>query len=249
MFKFLCILASVALAQLASAFDTSQSVTATAINAVPFAITAPGNYYLVHDVSFTSPVGAAIFILADGVVLDLNGRTIRDTGGGLTIGVYVGNHEDVTVQNGNIDNFGQAGVFFNGTSGSDKNQKNLCRNVRLNNDEIGVLSISGQSNEVAECVIDGGDIGIFVIDDSGGTRLFRNTLEAQHKTQLFGVGIGILDVSGKGILSEFNLISKGDNALGEFLASPTDKYRDESFVAFPANHPIAGGVDEGNSSL
>ena len=94
---------------------------------------------------------------ADQVVLDLNGRTLAATVGNsaLNIGVYVNNAVDVTIQNGDIDNFGEFGVLLT-SDGTDRNAKNVVDNVRFNNDAVGVISISGTSNWVKNCIIDGG---------------------------------------------------------------------------------------------
>jgi hypothetical protein len=91
------------------------SFTATAqvkkpINAVPFTITKPGNYYLAKDLVVTKPhpkygfVG--ILVGANNVTIDLNGRelsTASGTGVGIdsTIGLT-----NVTVRNGLIRGFG-----------------------------------------------------------------------------------------------------------------------------------------------
>src|SRR5271165_2449034 len=95
------------------AWDVSTSVPGTAITSVPYVITAPGNYYLASNLTFSAPSGAAITIEASEVYLDLNGKTLRSGfGSSFNIGVFVVNQVDVTIQEGDIDGFGYAGVYL-----------------------------------------------------------------------------------------------------------------------------------------
>ena len=217
---------------------------ATAIGSLPASISKPGNYYLATDLAFTGVGGAAITITASQVVLDLNGRTLSSSGTNFTIGVYVANQVDVTIQNGDIDGFGYAGVYLAPDS-TDKNAKNVVDNVHFNNDSMAVLSISGQSNWVKNCIIDGGDIGIYFFADLGGSRASNNTLEAQQATEYPGMGIALLSIGGSGTYFENNLVSKGSNGTGQLLGSG-DKFRFETFLG-GAGH--MGGVDQMATSL
>jgi hypothetical protein len=191
----------------ASAFETAQGVTATPITALPFTITAPGNYYLPADLTATAP-GAAITVNADQVVLDLNGRTLKATGAAASplvgIGVAVLNHEDVTIQNGDIDKFGYIGVLFDATDGKrEHNFKNQVNNVRFNSDEIGVLTVSGSLVDVENSFFEEGSVGIYDVNGLGGDRFQKNSFEAQKGVESLNSGIGIVD-SGVGALMEDN---------------------------------------------
>jgi hypothetical protein len=229
----------------AKAFETAQGVTATPITAVPFTITASGNYYLPANLVFNVPAGAAITIAASEVYLDLNGRTLSSTlGTSFNIGVLVFNQVDVTIQNGDIDGFGYAGVYLAPNS-TDNNKKNVVDNVRFNNDNIGVVSVSGQSNWIKNCIIDGGDVGIMIIADLGGTRASNNILEAQKASEFPGLGMAILVSGGSGTYFDNNLVSKGSGAFGQVLGT-ADKFRFETFVG-GAGH--IGGVDQLATSL
>jgi len=221
------------------AFETAQGVTATPITTLPFTITTSGNYYLPGDLTFPG-IGAAILVNADQVVIDLNGRTLASTPGNTSFnfGVYVNNRIDVTVQNGDIDNFGYAGVFL-AANGVDRNAKNVVDNVRFNNDSIGVLSISGTSNWVKNCIIDGGDVGIYFWADLGGSRASNNTLENQKAAEFPGIGIALLSGGGSaGTYFENNLVSK--TGVGQML-QVIDKYRFETFVHGATR---VGGIDQ-----
>ena len=241
------ITAGLALLPLASsqAFETSVAVGATAITSLPFTITASGNYYLPANLTFAAPGGAAITVAASQVVLDLNGRTLASgAGSAFNIGVYVFNQVDVTIQNGDIDGFGYAGVYLAPNS-TDNNAKNIVDNVRFNGDAIAVLSISGRSNWVKNCIIDGGDIGIYFFADLGGSRASNNTLENQKASEYPGMGIALLSINGTGTYFENNLVSKGSSPIGQLLGS-ADKFRFETFVG-GATH--VGGVDQLDTSL
>jgi Right handed beta helix region len=231
----------------AKAFETAQGVTATPITSLPFTIATSGNYYLPANLVFTSPAGAAIVITASEVYLDLNGRTLSsNVGTGFNVGVFVFNQIDVTIQNGDIDGFFY-GVYF-APDTKDNNAKNVVDNVRFNGDGIGVISVSGQSNWVKNCIIDGGDIGIYFFADLGGSRASNNILEAQQATERIGAGIALVSQSSGGTVFDNNVVSKGGSSVGMFM-SGTDKYRFDSFVGFPINSPHAGGTNEFADSL
>jgi len=230
----------------AKAFETAQGVVATPITSLPFTINTPGNYYLPADLTGSAAAGAAITIVASQVYLDLNGRTIKDSiPTNFAYGVLVFNQVDVTIQNGDIDGY-YIGVFFAPNS-TDVNAKNTAQNLRLNNDGIGVFSLSGTSNWVKHCIIDGGDIGIMFNQDSG-SRAEDNILENQKASEEFSTGIALVSVGSLGVVFDNNVVEKGSNALG-MVMSGTDKYRFDSFVGFPANSPHVGGTNEMADSL
>jgi hypothetical protein len=229
------------------AFETAQGVAATPITAVPFVIATSGNYYLPANLNFTGIGGAAITINASEVVLDLNGRTLSSSAGSaLTVGVYVFNQVDVTVQNGDIDHFGYAGVYLAPNS-TDVNAKNTVDNVKFNGDLIGVLSVSGTSNWVKNCVFDGGDTGILFMMEQG-SRASNNILQLQTAQELLGMGVSLVSLGSGGVYFENNEVLKGSNPIGQVM-SGTDKFRFETFVGYSANGPHAGGTDETFNSL
>jgi len=244
------IVAGLALLSVAStkAFETAQGVTATPITALPFTITTSGNYYLPTNLTTSLPAGAAITIIASQVVLDLNGRTLSSSAGTslANFGVLVANQQDVTIQNGDIDNFAY-GVFLSPNS-TDNNVKNVVDNIRFNNVTTAVMSVSGRSNWVKNCIIDGGDIGIYFFADLGGSRASNNIIQNQKAQEFPGTGIALISASSGGVLFDNNLVSKGSNPVGQMM-SGTDKYRFESFVGFPVNSPHVGGTNELADSL
>jgi hypothetical protein len=180
------------------------------------------------------------------VYLDLNGRTLKDSvATNFAFGILVFNQVDVTIQNGDVDGF-YIGVFLSPNS-TDVNAKNTVDNLRLNGDGIGVFSLSGTSNWVKHCIIDGGDIGILFSQDSG-SRAEDNILENQKASEEFGQGIALMSMGSLGVVFDNNVVEKGSNALG-MVQSGTDKYRFDSFVGFTRNSPHTGGTNELADSL
>jgi hypothetical protein len=228
----------------ASAFETAVDVAATAITKVPFVISAPGNYYLKDDLTFTAPAGTAITIEASQVILDLNGRTLKGTAKGFdtTNGIVIDNRQDVIIQHGDIDGFTFAGVLISDSAKKTKNQKNEVKNVNFNNDEIGVLDVSGSIDVTEHCNFDGGSVGWYDISSLGGDRLQSCNFENQNANEGQNIGIAILSTPGNGVLVEDCLISKGSNAFGMLLQGATDRARFDSFLG---NSKRSGGTDLG----
>jgi hypothetical protein len=229
------------------AFETAVNVPATAITAVPFVITVPGNYYLAKDLTFTAPAGTAITIEASQVILDLNGRTLKGLAKGFdtTNGIVIDNRQDVIIQNGDIDGFTFAGVLISDSAKKTKNQKNEVLRVNFNNDEIGVLDISGSIDLVEHCRFDGGSVGWYDIASMGGDRLQSCDFENQQANEGQNLGIAILSTPGAGVLVEDCCVSKGSNAFGEILQGATDTDRFDTFVGGAKR---SGGRDIGAGS-
>jgi hypothetical protein len=200
----------------AKSFETAQGVTATPITTTPFTITAPGNYYL--PANLTVATGTGITVNASQVVIDLNGRSINSSGG--SIGILVNSHEEVTIQNGDIDDFTAAnkfGIIFNATANG-QNQKNVVKNVNFDNDFVGVFLIHGSIDVVEHCNFDGGFAGIYDVAADGGDRFQADN--SQNQT------FGIVSVSSpqSGNLIEDCLFAN-EAAVGFFAANADDKFR------------------------
>lgn len=230
----------------ANAWSVATNVPATAIGTVPFTITTSGNYYLAANLTSSLPGAPAITILASEVILDLNGRTLKglQPQEGQT-GILVVNANDVIIQEGNIDNFANGILLIPGSSG--RNAKNLVENVRFNNNQVAVLSESGQSNWVKQCVIDGGDVGVFLNDDNGD-RVSHCIFEEQQKSQSENLGLPIFSVSSRGNLFDENEIvhatTAGGNAFG-IVGSNGDKQRFNTFIGYAVLFPFVGVFDVG----
>jgi hypothetical protein len=231
----------------AFAWSVATNVPATAIPggtfATPVVITVSGNYYLAANRTFVG-FGPAIIVAVSEVTIDLNGRTLSGTGpNGFQQGIVVIGANDVIVQQGDIDKFEFGIIWAPGNAG--KNAKNRVEDVNFNNNEVGVFSESGTSNWVKQCVIDGGDVGVYINDDIG-SRVSHSIFEEQQASQSIGVGTGILTVASRGNLFDENLIaratSSGANVFG-IVASRADKVRFDSFVNYPIAVPIFGAID------
>jgi hypothetical protein len=145
----------------------------------------------------------------------------------------------VTIQNGDIDGFGFAGIqlVLNST-------QNIVDDVRLNANQIGIFVANGTLNIVKNCVIDGGSVGV-LFSGGSGNRASSNTLGNQGPP----TGIALLTAgSNSQNYFENNLVSKGSNPLGQVMAGGTDKFRFETFVGFPGTGH-SGGVEEFQFSL
>jgi len=229
----------------ANAWSVATNVPATAITAIPaggFVITTSGNYYLASNLSVTGLVG--IVVEASEVTIDLNGRTLSGIQPqDFQIGILVEGANDVIVQQGDINNFGYGVLWLPGSAAL--NAKNRVEDVNFNNNEIGVMSESGTSNWVKQCVIDGGDVGVFLMDDIG-TRVSHSIFEEQQASQSVGLGTAIYTAASRGNFFDENLIahatSAGGNANG-IIASAVDKVRFDTFVNYAAAVPIVGAKD------
>jgi hypothetical protein len=233
----------------AKAFETAQSVTATPITTLPFTITASGNYYLPANLTF-SAAGSAIIVEADEVVIDLNGRSLVAAGAAKSFGVGIGilclNHEDVIIQNGDINGFGYIGILFDASDKKrEHNQKNDARRVNFNGDTIGVLTISGSINKVENCDFDGGSVGIYDIASLGGDRFQQDNFENQKPVEAMNASIGVLVGPGAGTLTEDCLVA--DDTDGIVLGSGADKFRFDSFNSVTTH--VIGGTEENAGDL
>jgi hypothetical protein len=229
----------------ANAWSVATNVPATAITSIPpggFAITTSGNYYLASNLIVSGLAG--IVVEASEVTIDLNGRTLSGNGpAGFQIGILVLGEQDVIVQQGDIDKFAYGVLWLPGTAGV--NAKNRVEDVNFNNNEIAVMSESGTSNWVKQCVIDGGDVGVLLNDDIG-SRVSHSIFEEQQASQSVGVGAAIFTEASRGNLFDENLIARattpGANPFG-IIASSADKVRFDSFVNYTTTVPIIGAKD------
>ncbi len=81
------------------------------ISASVFSITSPGLYVLTDDVSYTTAGGTAITIGSSDVTLDLNGKTIINSGAGVENGVALSTTlTNITIKNGTLRIFDGVGV-------------------------------------------------------------------------------------------------------------------------------------------
>jgi hypothetical protein len=92
----------------------------TSISSIPTTITVPGVYCLKSDLATAMTLGNAIEILADNVVIDLNGHMLDGLAAGTdtqTKGIYSNQRQNITIRNGRIRGF-NVGVSLDDTSSS-----------------------------------------------------------------------------------------------------------------------------------
>jgi hypothetical protein len=236
-----------ALAGPPTAFDFADAIKITSL---PYTISHPGQYYLGTNCAY-SGASAAIIIEASQVVLNLNGFSIVASGpaksANVGIGILVVNNEDVTIEGpGDITGFGAFGVLFDASDGKrEHNFKNNVYNVAFDQDEIGVLIISGSIDLVEQCDFEGGSVGVYDIASLGGDRVQADNFQAQVATEASNASIGVLSTPGAGILVEDCDVA--DDVVGLFLQSGQDKYRQNSFMSDKIPH--TGGVEEGAGDI
>jgi len=188
-----------------NAWETASGIGGNPIASLPFSVSAPGRYFLVTNLTYALTTGPAITINADEVILDLNGASLHGPGvSNSAIGVLVQGRHSVTIQNGDIDSFGLAGIELLASSA-----QNIVDNVRLNADQTGVLVVSGTLNIVKNCMVDGGTVGI-LFSSGFGNRASNNTLGNQGSP----TGIALFTSGTSQNYFENNMVSKGFNAQG-----------------------------------
>ena len=135
----------------------------TKITSLPYAINAPGFYFLTGNLTLSSSSGGgAISVNADDVTIDLMGFSLSYTGSYWSVGVSMDGRTNVEVRNGTVRGFTQAGIMENGSAGS----KHRVVNVRAINNTGGLgIFLHGSSHLVQDCTAANNNTGIWI--DSG----------------------------------------------------------------------------------
>jgi len=140
----------------------------------PTTITEPGSYLLTRDLDVGD--SSAITIDADGVVLDLGGRTITKSPGatGNSVSIAAGN-TDVVVRNGRIVGGDRGVTYSSGVRGRFVIEDLEIRDVNLRG-----INLFGASDAVIRgCLIDGAGVYGVVVSGNGGevnARIENNTI-------------------------------------------------------------------------
>ena len=128
----------------------------------PFIITEPGSYFFTKNITSAHPVIDGITIDASHVTLDLNGYTLKadpnvSTGDAIFVS---GDHDNITIQNGFIEEW-----FGDGVKTNDADQSTFKNLTVRNNGGRGI--ITDQNCLVINCsAFNNGDTGIEVDDGS-----------------------------------------------------------------------------------
>ncbi len=222
---------SLFLALLAIASFAADSFGQTIINSVPYTISAPGNYVLGSNLTYSSAAGAAITILSSNVTLDLGGHYLYFPGTPTSnVGVYVHNAGNVIIQNGIIAVFFY-GVYIEHTGGTALNTGDIVENLKLTNVTYGavLITVAGsivRNNQITSTSNGTSGAGIF-ISGSGGNLVSGNVISG------FDAGV---DTFGNNYCLE-NMVS---NCAFGFALSASDKYRFNT--TFNCTTPFSGGT-------
>jgi parallel beta-helix repeat protein len=123
----------------------------TVIGALPYDITASGQYCLEQDLAVD---GSAINITADQVVLDCNGHRLHSLSAGKYNGVTAGtNRQDVVVRNCVIEDFG-GGIYLSGTGDPGAHGNLIEGNTVLRSGGYGI-QVWGSNNRIERNRISG----------------------------------------------------------------------------------------------
>jgi hypothetical protein len=178
-------------ALLAIASFAADSFGQTIINSLPYTISAPGNYVLGSNLTYSSAAGAAITILSSNVTLDLGGHYLYFPGTPTSnVGVYVHNAGNVIIQNGIIADF-HYGIFFERIGATALNSGNIVQDLRLTNVVNGVvlLAVAGsivRNNQMISTSNGTLAVGIEIL--SGGGNLVSGNVISGFFEGVFGGG-------------------------------------------------------------
>jgi hypothetical protein len=207
---------------------------AITITSLPFTISAPGNYKLTKNLTYSGSSNA-ITVSASNVVLNLNGFTLSGTGSSnSSIAIYDDGFSSVTLQNGTTTGFADA------LEGENASQI-LVQNLTMFNNELGIALISCNYCAIQNCVMVG--VGEFV----GGFGLVPNSTVANcvvKNCTISNFENGCNDAGGPNLFIA-SQITNCDSGLN--LSSSTgDKY--EAVVTAGCPFPFMGGTAVGTEN-
>jgi len=221
----------------------------------PTRITRPGAYVLRRNIR-TEKTSPAITIAASNVSLNLNGFSLLGPGGKEGIGVLVDSATSVNVHNGHVSRFGfGVQVVNSGNVGLEGLQIRGEDGGGPPPGEVGVMIVNSRGVRVADNVVSGIFLGVFVRGGgSGGNRIAGNTLSGGQQGQL-GIcynpdGLGT-PAAPSGDLVYNNLISRFNVGIQTSTATAGNIFK-ENAIAYIVQgiSELAPGsnVFEGNAS-
>jgi parallel beta-helix repeat protein len=138
----------------------------------------------IHQIGDTyilvSNVSGGISVQKSNIVVDGNGYTVQYSGkelgfylfSGVVIGIHLSQVHDVTVTNVTIENFSQAGIYLDSSSGN-----NICGNKIISNWEGINLDVSSSSNNIYSNNITGNrDAGVVCNVGSNSNNIYNNSI-------------------------------------------------------------------------
>jgi hypothetical protein len=233
--------ASLIMADTSRAFETSQTITATAITSLPMTINQPGNYYFPAQLVNPGTGTWAVTITANNVTLDLNGRDLLGSPGSTDWGILINGATNVTVKNGSLDSTAPKGnVASPYVYGIYLKSAVNCtvENIQITDALHPITDVNGNGNQIENCRVHTGIFGIFLSGCSGDL-ITGNQLSLLPPGRS-SPGWSLYSQSSAGCLFQNNTVHYGDSGYGMVL-SPTDQYRENAFLGFPAGSPIIYG--------
>jgi|GEM_PF-1828144 len=138
------------------------------IDSLPFRIQQRGTYRLALDLTYASPKGAAISVMANEVTLDLNGKTLFGSAGPSTgaVGISALDRQGITIKNGRVSGF-YFGIDIQATDrDTRKSKKHNLVDVRLERNWYFGVRLVGSRSVIRDCVI----------SDTGGSTRKQHTI-------------------------------------------------------------------------
>jgi hypothetical protein len=131
------------------------------IFAASFLISRPGSYYLTGNRTNTAASSQGILVLADNVVIDLNGFSLSGARAA-DFGIYAQSRTNLTILNGTVRDFNSVGIIVP-ISGMGHT---ISRVSVLNNGGIGIGMLAASACRVVDCLVQGNHGGIGVSEAS-----------------------------------------------------------------------------------
>ncbi len=234
------------LAFLLAAASVPSACAVTIINAVPYTISAPGDYRVGSNLTNANPSQNAITINASNVNLDLNGFVVSGPprgSGMMTACILVNNAGNVFIQNGTLSSNGY-GIYYGGAP--DAVMNNRVENVvvtRCYMDGIR-FGVDAAGSSVYNCTLTQiGNTSAFSATDThaifgfDGLRIERCTINSVRPA---GNGLGYGIMVGPGSFCMNNTISNCGYPIWG------GKYRDN--LTANCSMPCSGGADAGGNN-
>jgi nitrous oxidase accessory protein NosD len=202
-------------------FIQAETTNCTAIPSVPYTISVPGIYCLTGNLKTSMPLGNAITINVNNVVIDLNGRKLGGGAAGAgteAVGIYAHQRKNITIKNGTIRGFNM-GVYVVDSGDYTTSQGHIIEDIRADMNTYKGLAVQGRGNIIRnnQVVDTGGSannpiFGIHVLG-SGARVLNNDIIETKAEGVYSAYGIYI-DYPSSGTVVENNRI--GNSSLMEY---------------------------------
>lgn len=219
----------------------------TVIAALPYTISAPGDYVLNSNLTYNASTGSAITFAIGNVTLDFKGHFISGLAAGAgtsATGLFANNRANITIRNGTIVGF-LYGIRLTGIFGSSGNNvNNIIENMRTpSNRSIGIYIQSGITCRVENCQVNkigGSTVTNQAIGISADSVLIRNNQVSTVTPGAGGASFGIVCSMG------FVVDNQVDNCDIGIDMGPTVKYLNNLTSSVPT--PFLGGVNAGHNN-